>query len=290
MSRKSSKIMSQTAPQKKEPMSGSAKFGIVVCAVVLAALGFAVAERLGFTGTNLLFKGEIVLNADDAAEDGRSGNPVPDEADAPAVADARNVPAKAKTASGSPSQKKSAAATKSKASDAKTSSKKKSAPTKKATAPVPPLPLAAFEEISRRPHTWPGFVRLTRARNIAVVDPGTGASMGRMDVPAGTVVKVQRVGANGSLEVFDRTGQKFQVEASGTNFAAAYAAAKNKPKKKAKKPEKQTVAVAKPETPKPTATAPASEKKPVRASDAPVMSAFGVVIDDEEWDEAEAED
>ena len=291
MSRKSSKIMSQKTPPKKEPMSGSAKFGIVACVVVLAALGFAVAERLGFTGTSLLFQGEVVLNADEASESGRRGNA--DEAGAPAAAATRSTAEKARNAAETPAQKKSApAATKSRTSVAKAPAKKKSASAKKSAEPVPPLPLAAFEEISRRPHTWPGFVRLTRSRNIMIVDARTGTSMGRMDVPAGTVVKIQRVNANGSLEVFDRTGQKFQVEATGTNFAAAYAAAKNKPKKKAKKPpEKQPAVVAKTDAPKPEAPVPEPEKKPARTSSgSAAISAFGVVIDDEEWDEAEADD
>lgn len=291
MSRKSSKIMSQKTPPKKEPMSGSAKFGIVACVVVLAALGFAVAERLGFTGTSLLFQGEVVLNADEASESGRRGNA--DEAGAPAAAATRSTAEKARNAAETPAQKKSApAAAKSRTSVAKAPAKKKSASAKKSAEPVPPLPLAAFEEISRRPHTWPGFVRLTRSRNIMIVDARTGTSMGRMDVPAGTVVKIQRVNANGSLEVFDRTGQKFQVEATGTNFAAAYAAAKNKPKKKAKKPpEKQPAVVAKTDAPKPEAPVPEPEKKPARTSSgSTAISAFGVVIDDEEWDEAEADD
>ena len=92
--------------------------------------------------------------------------------------------------------------------------------------------------------------------------------------------------ANGSLDVFDRTGQKFRVEASGTNFSAAYAAAKVKPKKKPKKADKPA-AVAKADAPKPSVPA---EKKPARPASVPAMSAFGVVIDDEEWDEAEAEE
>lgn len=295
MSRKASKIMSQKAPKRKEPMSGGAKFGIVVCVLVLAGLGFAIAERLGFTGTHLLFKGEIVLAADDeispsAQRSSSDGNDSSATKSAPSVKLRGGVPAK--SSANASAQKKSgdAEASKNGASAKSSSAKKKTASSKKPAAVVPPLPLVAFEEISRRPHTWPGFVRLSRARSIAVVDPGTGTSMGRMDVPAGTVVKVQRVNANGSLDVFDRTGQKFRVEASGTNFAAAYAAAKVKPKKKPKKAEKPAV-VAKAEAPKPSAPAAVSaEKKPARPASVPAMSAFGVVIDDEEWDEAEAED
>ena len=108
--------------------------------------------------------------------------------------------------------------------------------------------------------------------------------MGRMEVPKGTVVKVFKVLPTGTLEVFDRTGQKFNVEASGTNFAAAYAAVKNKPKKKSK--PKKTVAKApeKPiEAPEPetsVASAPVKKEK-----SAPVLSAFGVAFDeDEEWE------
>ena len=294
MSRKASKIMSQKAPKRKEPMSGGAKFGIVVCVLVLAGLGFAIAERLGFTGTHLLFKGEIVLAEDDesspSAQHSRDGNDSATAKSVPSVKLRGGVPAK--SSANASAQKKSGDAESSKnvASAKSSSAKKKTASQKKPAAVVPPLPLVAFEEISQRPHTWPGFVRLSRARSIAVVDPGTGASMGRMDVPAGTVVKVQRVNANGSLDVFDRTGQKFRVEASGTNFSAAYAAAKVKPKKKPKKADKPA-AVAKADAPKPSVPAAVpTEKKPARSASVPAMSAFGVVIDDEEWDEAEAEE
>lgn len=293
MDKKISKIMSQKAPKRKEPMSGGVKFGIVVCVLALAALGFAVAERLGFTGTHLLFKGEIVLEPDDevsppSAERSGHGNDPAATNSAPVAKLRGTVPEKP---SANVSSRKKAGETESSkniASAKSSSAKKKNASSKKPAAVVPPFPLVAFEEISQRPHTWPGFVRLTRARNIAVVDSRTGTSMGRMDVPAGTVVKVQRVNANGSLDVFDRTGQKFRVEASGTNFAAAYIAVKNKPKKKPKKADKPAV-VAKAEAPKPNAPVAAAEKKPARPAAVPAMSAFGVVIDDEEWDEAEAE-
>ncbi len=292
MDKKTSKIMSQKAPKRKEPMSGGAKFGIVVCVLVLAVLGFAVAERLGFTGTSLLFKGEIVLAEDDevspSAERSGRGNDSTATNSAPGAKSRGAVPAKSSANVSSRKKSGETESSKNTASAKSSSAKKKNASSKKPAAVVPPFPLVAFEEISQRPHTWPGFVRLTRARNIAVVDSRTGTSMGRMDVPAGTVVKVQRVNANGSLDVFDRTGQKFRVEASGTNFAAAYIAAKNKPKKKPKKADKPAV-VAKAEAPKPNAPVAAAEKKPARPAAVPAMSAFGVVIDDEEWDEAEAE-
>lgn len=106
--------------------------------------------------------------------------------------------------------------------------------------------------------------------------------MGRMEVPKGTVVKVHKVLPTGTLEVFDRTGQKFQVEASGTNFAAAFAAVKNKPKKKSK--PKKAVEKA-PEKPEPEPIVAADTPKKEKSGSAPVMSAFGVAFDDEEWED-----
>lgn len=282
MAKKTDQIIRQKAPPKKEPLGGGAKFGIFVCIAVVAALAFAAAERLGVTGTHFLFKGETVLQ-----EGSRSREQVSPDADR-AGKDVRENESSAKKSDARATGKKDDSSSKKtdssptkKAADAR--NKKSSA--KKADTPVQPLPLAAFADISRKPHTWPGFIRLTRSRTISMTDPQTGASMGRMEVPSGTVVKVFKVLPTGTLEVFDRTGQKFQVEASGTNFSAAYAAVKNKPKKKAK-PKKVVARNTEKTEPKNVpaiAVPPVSDKKKSGAT--PVMSAFGVACEDDEWED-----
>lgn len=276
MGKKSSKIISQSAPPQKEPLGAGAKFGIFACALVVAGLGFAIAERCGITGTQFLFRGEIEAekSVETAAERSRNSEktatPKQDKAQAP-----QTSADDGKSTSISSDKKNQADSAKKKTSRKKTAKSRNSSE---------PLPLHAFVDISRKPHTWPGFIRLTRSRTITMTDSRTGESMGRMEVPKGTVVKVFKVHPTGTLEVFDRTGQKFNVEASGTNFAAAYAAVKNKPKKKSK--PKKTVAKApeKPiEAPEPetsVASAPVKKEK-----SAPVLSAFGVAFDeDEEWE------
>ncbi|MBP3301946.1 MAG: hypothetical protein J6L64_02275 [Opitutales bacterium] len=293
MAKKTSKIIQQKAPPKKEKLSGGAKFGIFVCIIAVAALAFiavaalafAAAERLGITGTHFLFKGETVEKSGAApssvtvSRTGKTEQGVVREKTAGKTSGEKVADKKTSAVAG----KKSENATGSKKSP--TSRNKKSS-SKKAKAPVQPLPLSAFVDISRKPHTWPGFIRLTRSRTITMSDPQTGASMGRMEVPSGTVVKVFKVLPTGTLEVFDRTGQKFQVEASGTNFSAAYAAVKNKPKKKSK--SKKVVAKTSEKTEPKNVPAivipPGPDRK--KAGGTPVMSAFGVAFDeDEEWED-----
>lgn len=284
MGKKSSKIISQSAPQKKEPLGTGAKFGILVCAIVVAGLGFAIAERCGITGTQFLFRGEI--EAEKSVETSVAHSRDPEKT-------AQTKQTSPRTPRTSPDDNKSTSISsdkKNQADDAKKkTSRKKNAKSQKSSAPAEPLPLHAFIDISRKPHTWPGFIRLTRSRTITMTDSRTGESMGRMEVPKGTVVKVFKVLPTGTLEVFDRTGQKFNVEASGTNFAAAYAAVKNKPKKKskpkktvAKTPEKP-IEVSEPETS--VASAPVKKEK-----SAPVLSAFGVAFDDDEEWEADSDE
>lgn len=284
MAKKTSQIIQQKAPPKKEKLSGGAKFGVFVCVIAVAALAFAAAERLGVTGTHFLFKGEIVEENEvaspsavartDRAEQGAVRGKTAGKTSGEKVADKKTSDGAGKKSGNTTSSKKSSA------------SRNKKSSSKKAKSPAQPLPLAAFVDISRKPHTWPGFIRLTRSRTISMTDPQTGASMGRMEVPSGTVVKVFKVLPTGTLEVFDRTGQKFQVEASGTNFSAAYAAVKNKPKKKSK--PKKVVAKA-PEKAEPknipaVVVPPEPDRK--KAGGTPVMSAFGVAFDeDEEWED-----
>lgn len=268
-------------------MSGGAKFGITICLLVLIILGFAIAERLGVTGTNFLFRGEIVEESTFATKQ--------------AQRDTRTIPSPNK----SPKQKSETSQKKNSGkrntnterdlkrnenteADTPTANKrKKSSSAKKTTAPIEPFPLAAFFEISRKPQTWPAFVRLTRSRSITITDPETGISMGRMDIPARTVVKIIKVNSNGTLDVFDRTGQRFQVDASGTNFSAAFTAAKTKPKKKPKKQPSKAVAKTQPQ-PKPKVQTRPVVSAPKKQD--PRMSAFGTLVTDEEWDEAESED
>lgn len=284
MSRKASKIITQSTP-KKERLGAFAKLGIAFCVLMLAALGFLLAERLNLTGTHFLSKADQEETA-------------PEETAIPSAPAARtgtrrakSVPADAKKNAAEPtsaeSRKNAKTPSGKSAAPAKKSGKKsgKSAAGKSAQPPTPPLPLSAFPEISARPYTWPAFVRLSRSRTISVVDMKTGASVGRMDVPAGTVVKIRKVNANGMLDVFDRTGQSFRIDASGTNFAAAFEAAKNKPKRKtvAKKKAAPEVAV---KTPVPAESQkngePTGEKK------RRFVSAFGS-FDEDDWDDADDE-
>ena len=271
-----------TPPQKKS--GGGKKFLVFVCVLALAAIGFAAAEKFGLTGTHFVF-GE----SGSASETGTSESPR--RGDAEKTGKPSKRPAKKTSPRDAAKNRGDAARAESDAPDSgkkSSAARKKSAAKKKAAKPVPPLPVAIFADISRFPHTWPSFVRLTRSRTISLIDPSTGYYMGRMDVPAGTVVKILKVNANGTLDVFDRTGQKFQVEASGTNFAAAFAAARNRPKRPPKKKEKPAE-VAKAEAPEKAGTpAPAQPKK--QAQPNRNMSAFGTVIDDSEWDAAEEED
>ena len=265
-------------------IGGGKKFLVFVCVLALAAIGFAAAEKFGLTGTHFVF-GESGSDS----ETGTSESPR--RGDAEKTGKPSKRPAKKTSPRDAAKNRGDAARAESDAPDSgkkSSAARKKSAAKKKAAKPVPPLPVAIFADISRFPHTWPSFVRLTRSRTISLIDPSTGYYMGRMDVPAGTVVKILKVNANGTLDVFDRTGQKFQVEASGTNFAAAFAAARNRPKRPPKKKEKPAE-VAKAEAPEKAETpAPAQPKK--QAQPNRNMSAFGTVIDDSEWDAAEEED
>lgn len=83
----------------------------------------------------------------------------------------------------------------------------------------PPFPVSRFEEISRKRGTWPKFVRLTRARKITLWDDDSKEIMGKMEIPAGSVVEVLAVRSDGALEALDCTGQRFQILAADTNFA-----------------------------------------------------------------------
>ena len=87
---------------------------------------------------------------------------------------------------------------------------------------VPPLPVAAFAEISREPASWPDAVKLSRPRVITLWDEKRKEIMGKMLIPAGTRVKVLAVFPDGALEVLDRTGQKFKLLAADTDFAEAF--------------------------------------------------------------------
>lgn len=87
---------------------------------------------------------------------------------------------------------------------------------------VPPLPVAAFAEISQDPASWPDSVKLSRPRVITLWDEKRKEIMGKMLIPAGTRVKVIAVFPDGALEVLDRTGQKFKLLAADTDFAEAF--------------------------------------------------------------------
>lgn len=87
---------------------------------------------------------------------------------------------------------------------------------------VPPLPVAAFAEISQDPASWPDAVKLSRPRVITLWDEKRKEIMGKMLIPAGTRVKVLAVFPDGALEVLDRTGQKFKLLAADTDFAEAF--------------------------------------------------------------------
>ena len=87
---------------------------------------------------------------------------------------------------------------------------------------IPPFPVARFEEISRRRTTWPTTVRLTRARKISLWDEEAKVIMGKMEIPAGSVVEVLDVRSDGVLEALDCTGQRFKILAADTNFAELY--------------------------------------------------------------------
>lgn len=286
MAKKSSKIISQNAPKPKEKMSGGAKFGITICLLVLAVLGFAIAERFGITGTNFLFRGEVITESDTASSPkhkNKQANTAKSNARTQKSAKAKTHDDEKRDASEDRDNRIEDAQD---ADDPTPNKRKKSSSSKKATT-VAPFPLAIFFDISRNPQTWPAFVRLTRSRTISITDPETGISMGRMDIPARTVVKIIKVNANGTLDVFDRTGQKFQVDASGTNFSAAFMAAKTKPKKKPKKQPTKTVAK---KQPQPRSDEPSKSDTETPKKQNARMSAFGTLITDEEWDEAEWED
>lgn len=86
----------------------------------------------------------------------------------------------------------------------------------------PPFPVARFEEISRRRSTWPSFVKLTCSREITLWNEETKEIMGKMVIPAGSVVEVIDVRSGGVLEALDCTGQRFKILAADTNFSEAY--------------------------------------------------------------------
>lgn len=280
---------------RKKKSNGTGKiFVAVLVVIVFAALCFAVAEKLDLTGTHFIFQGKAdsELNISDETIDSDEQKPSSKKrgnADKNSSKKANKSAEKSDKDAKSGDESKQKKATK---SSKKTTSSRSGKPT---ATPVPPLPATAFPEISVKQSTWPNFVRLTRSRTISVVDTQSGISMGSMEVPAGTVVRIMKVNADGTLDVFDRTGQKFRVSASGTNFAAAYAAAKNKPKTK-KKPATKKVSdekavVAKKDAPAsaPATSVPASSSASDTKKSSGFISAFGVVSD-EDWDEAEAEE
>ncbi|MBQ7332663.1 MAG: hypothetical protein IJW39_05390 [Opitutales bacterium] len=84
------------------------------------------------------------------------------------------------------------------------------------------FPVARFAEISKHRTTWPRVVRLTRSRMISLWDSERKEIMGKMEVPAKTVVEVLDVRADGSLFVLDCTGQAFSILAADTDFARVY--------------------------------------------------------------------
>lgn len=85
------------------------------------------------------------------------------------------------------------------------------------------LPIAHFASISKARTTWPRSVRLMRSRTISLWDAEHKVIMGKMEIPAKSVVVVLDVKADASLLVLDRTGQVFSVLAADTDFAQAYA-------------------------------------------------------------------
>lgn len=84
------------------------------------------------------------------------------------------------------------------------------------------FPLAKFQEISKKRTLWPRRVMLTRARTISLWDSDRKEIMGKMEIPAKTVVEVLDVRADGSLFVLDCTSQAFVVLAADTDFARVY--------------------------------------------------------------------
>ena len=84
------------------------------------------------------------------------------------------------------------------------------------------LPIAHFASISKERTTWPRRVRLMRPRKISLWDAERKVIMGKMEIPAKSVVDVLDVKADGSLLVLDCTGQVFNVLAADTDFAQAY--------------------------------------------------------------------
>lgn len=286
MNKPTSSIFSSSLPCALEGFKrGSAKIGIFIAIIIAGFLGFVVAERLGVTGTQIFHKGDVedeeLIETDEEEEEYENeeeeNQEEEDDDEKPGI-----------------DKKKKSDKKKADKSKKKRISKSKKPSKAKASEPTPAIPTALFYDISRQPHTWPAFVRLTRSRSISVVDQQTGISMGRMDVPARTIVKIVKVNPNGTLDVFDRSGQRFQVEASGTNFAAAYKSLKTKPKKK-HTPKKKVVAKKKPKVKpdtedKPEDPTPVVASEPKRKPSGNRVSVFGTVITDEEWDEAEWED
>lgn len=84
------------------------------------------------------------------------------------------------------------------------------------------FPIARFVEISKHRTTWPRWVRLTRSRTISLWDSERKEIMGKMEVPAKTVVEVLDVRPDGSIFVLDCTQQAFVVLAADTDFARVY--------------------------------------------------------------------
>lgn len=87
---------------------------------------------------------------------------------------------------------------------------------------TPPIPVAAFEEIAKYRRSWPKRVRISRNREIVLVEKKTKEIMGRMGVPKGTVVEVLEVFSDGALEVLDCTDQRFKILAADTDFAEQF--------------------------------------------------------------------
>lgn len=289
-----------TTPQSKKNGAGT-KFFIALGIIVVAVLGFAVAEKLGLTGTHFIVRDEAPVEETTPAKKPKKTAETPDAAAKKTAEDVADDDA----SKGKKKSKKSKKASSEKSSK-KASSEKKSAKKDDFATRSEPFPREAFSYIAPRDYTWPRTVRLTRTRSISITDPQSGISLGKMEVPAGTVVSVVKVYADGRLDVRDSTRQIFSIEASSTNFADAYlaykaekqeahkkAVAKKKAKAAKAKKEKASVASskkAKKSESSASASAAASAKQSSSSGSSPRMTAFGIAWDDDDDDWGDDDD
>ncbi len=273
-----------TTPTRKSSGNGKIFFGLLL--IVAAVGGFAFAEHSGLTGTHIFFKASTQEN--DAG--GATGSsPTSERTRDGKQASTAGGSATAKTSDAKKTSDKKNRASK---SDAKpTSSKKKSAAGTASGTSVPAAEtIPDFVTISRQNQTWPTFLKLTRSRNISISDPKTGISMGRMDIPAGTLVKVSNIFPDGAIVVLDRAGRVFQVSAGGTNFTGADHALRTRPEQRKganKKTEAKPVATATSSPARQQATQKQTSTQPPPASSGNTpkrVSAFGV-FDASDWDD-----